>query len=458
MPCVWLSTPDFYKGDSMLKEIHIQNFQSHVNSKIKLNKHVNVISGLSDSGKSAIIRLIRCILLRETYYLTHGSAKGKSTLIFDDCEISREFISTKVKKCPSCKDPIERYEQVCENCGHIIGVKTSSDITTIDTVEYTKFGRDMPEEIKEKTKIYPVKFVNELVNINMSAQFDDMFFIGNSYNGSMRNKMISGLIPDVDIIDKEIKLMNSEKHQLNTENSISKKQIEKIDAVLELIGSDMTDVDKLNEDIEKLKSDIETYETELEAMKSLKVYFDKSESLQKIKSFMDAGVDRLSKATTALHTIEHTNTKHIMLINILRDINLLNILNADVPEQLNVPESMITDVSDITDMIFTLNDISDDIGRLTLIGQKIPTVTFSKIYTSINNLDNLTIDNAKFKLYKKTIENAKVELTNTESLVIGNKNQQILLKETFKKDNPKAFCPITKDIYHDECLKKINKP
>jgi exonuclease SbcC len=43
----------------MIKEIFIQNYLSHKRTSLKLHEGVNVFIGLSDNGKSAIIKAIK---------------------------------------------------------------------------------------------------------------------------------------------------------------------------------------------------------------------------------------------------------------------------------------------------------------------------------------------------------------------------------------------------------------
>jgi len=46
-------------GDSFMIKLSLQNFQSHKNTTLEFDKGVNVIVGVSDSGKSAILRALR---------------------------------------------------------------------------------------------------------------------------------------------------------------------------------------------------------------------------------------------------------------------------------------------------------------------------------------------------------------------------------------------------------------
>jgi len=71
----------------MIKKLHIKNFQSHKDSVLELTAGLNVITGTSDSGKSAIIRaveLVRTNRPRGTSYIRQGSKGGTSVEVTTD--------------------------------------------------------------------------------------------------------------------------------------------------------------------------------------------------------------------------------------------------------------------------------------------------------------------------------------------------------------------------------------
>jgi len=51
----------------MLKKISIQNFQSHKKTELDLVDGINVIYGLSQSGKSAILRALNWIIFNRKF-------------------------------------------------------------------------------------------------------------------------------------------------------------------------------------------------------------------------------------------------------------------------------------------------------------------------------------------------------------------------------------------------------
>ena len=66
----------------MIRDLTISNFQSHQDSILQFSPRVNVILGVSDSGKSAIMRSLRWLLLNRPSgkaFISHWCKKGDST-------------------------------------------------------------------------------------------------------------------------------------------------------------------------------------------------------------------------------------------------------------------------------------------------------------------------------------------------------------------------------------------
>ena len=76
----------------MIKEVSIQNFQSHKDTHLEFHPGVNIIVGTSDSGKSAIIRTIRWVLQNKPLGDSFRSMWGgetKVTLTLPEGQITR---------------------------------------------------------------------------------------------------------------------------------------------------------------------------------------------------------------------------------------------------------------------------------------------------------------------------------------------------------------------------------
>lgn len=253
----------FYTGVFMLKKIIIQNFQSHKNTVIDLEK-MTVIYGLSDSGKSALRRAIQCVVNKSPFYLrtSNNVTEGSIVIEFDDYKIERNVKVKKIRKCPNCKYELNG-ESVCPSCAVPIPIQFSKDVYIInDKDEYERFGIELPEHIQKELGFYIDKFDTKSVNYNVMSQFDDMFFIGKTYD-SIRNKMINLLVPDSDIIGKTIQEFKEEKNNLTADVRTYTTLIKETETKISNFNID--DVEKISEYIGKLES----YETELANKKKI---------------------------------------------------------------------------------------------------------------------------------------------------------------------------------------------
>lgn len=154
--------------DSIINNIHIQNYQSHKNTKLKFSRGVNVITGTSDSGKSSILRALRWVTRNRPSGEAFRSIWGgntKVTLILDN------------------KQKIERFKSDKEN-KYIINNKS-----------YLSFKQDTPEDVK--------KLLN-MSDVNSQGQFDPPFLLSQSAGEVARylNKVVQ--LDKIDLANSNI--------------------------------------------------------------------------------------------------------------------------------------------------------------------------------------------------------------------------------------------------------------
>jgi DNA repair exonuclease SbcCD ATPase subunit len=65
----------------MIKSLHIENFQSHEDSRLEFDPGTNVILGASDSGKSAIIRALKWVIWNRPQGESYRSHWGGGTRV-----------------------------------------------------------------------------------------------------------------------------------------------------------------------------------------------------------------------------------------------------------------------------------------------------------------------------------------------------------------------------------------
>ena len=171
----------------MIKEIHLVNVQSHVDSCLKLSKGINVIIGESDCGKTAITRAMDWLLFG-------GSNSG--LLRHGEKEFSADVVLSNGKK-------IERVKSSKEN------------IYRFDKEEYAAFRTSVPEEIADELKLDRT--------INYQSQHDPIFMLTQSAgkNGSMISEH-AGL----SVVDNSTKAAKKELKEIKNKIEFQKDEYE----------------------------------------------------------------------------------------------------------------------------------------------------------------------------------------------------------------------------------------
>jgi chromosome segregation ATPase len=399
----------------MIKSVRVENFQSHKSTNLKFNSGVNVIYGLSDSGKSAFVRALGSLLQRDTFYLRHGEESGLIASEFDDIIFQRCFKKSSVSKCSNCKEKIEESDQVCPNCGELISIKSGSDVFHLTGYDkpIEKFGAKIPQFIFDKTRIFPISFVDFEVFLQMASQHDDMFFIGKSFSGPARNKIISTLIPDSEKIDALIKEFRSEILSKNTAIKIHEESLKNAIDRIEIA----------QKDIEDIREEFKRIEDEQESIKGLE---EQRKSLVEISHRLRRG----GKILQAQGTVEYLGKKtipamdgYVSKIEALENrMQKLVSLNKSLKGTKNLAELKIESFEE-----FDLEDIERDSKKLN---------TLKRINTSLN-------------ITKKNEIEAEDEIKKIE------KEMKDLEKEFSDFLETEAICPITKEKYCDSCLERL---
>lgn len=224
---------------SKILKIELQNFQSHKNSIIELHKGLNVITGPSDSGKSAIIRAIRWVLYNEprgSDFITTSTNQCKVSLYFDNgAIITRERTPTK-----------NRY---------ILQTNEKKEI-------YEGFGNTVPSEIIESHQIRNLYLDTDQKNtINLATQLEGPFLL--SQSGAIRAKAI-GRILGIHYLDSASRKASSTIGELRkdyTQQLEAQKRIKDKLKDYEIYAQYQMILDKANSNYLKLENSYERLES-----------------------------------------------------------------------------------------------------------------------------------------------------------------------------------------------------
>ena len=164
-----------------IKNVSIENFQSHLKTSLDFSKGLNVIVGPSDQGKSSIIRAIKWVLYNEPRgmeFIRQGAAAARVSLTLSNgYTIIRERSKSK-----------NRY-------------------TVIDPegkgLDLEGFGNEVPEEVIKAHGIPKVVLDTDMSSaLNISDQLEGPFLL--SENGAVRAKAI-GRLTGIHVIDTAIR-------------------------------------------------------------------------------------------------------------------------------------------------------------------------------------------------------------------------------------------------------------
>lgn len=203
----------------MINEVYLSNFQSHKDTHIRLDKGVNVFSGNSDCGKSAIMRGIIWAItndLQGDYFISNW-AKNKKGKIESECKVVIDSVSrVKGKDYNGYTDGDSKYEAL---------------------------RGAVPEEIAKKFNIDKV---------NIQRQLDGPFLLSNT-PGEVA-KYVNELV-NLTEIDEALSWVASQQREANSEIKICEKGISQIELI------DQAKIDKANnmlKELSKLDSEIST--------------------------------------------------------------------------------------------------------------------------------------------------------------------------------------------------------
>ncbi len=191
----------------MLSEITIQDYQSHKNATIKFGPGVNIISGLSNSGKTAIIRAINFVANNRPLgdgFINDDADSVEVTVVINEKGEVFGVSRGKGKK--------ENYYQI---------------VTLKDDITLTAFGTDVPEEVS--------KLIN-FSDINIQKQLSPYFLVLETPGVAAQ---YIREVAKLDEIDKTVKLLDSQRRQAEVENKSVKIDCKEVE-------EELRELDRLN--------------------------------------------------------------------------------------------------------------------------------------------------------------------------------------------------------------------
>lgn len=245
-----------------IKRIELQNFQSHVKTIIEPAPpgQLTVITGPSDSGKTAIIRALK--------WLLYNQPQGA------------EFTRTGASMVRVAVDyaggiTVARERTKATNRYKIVRPGTGENGPEV----FEGFGNAVPLEVQEVTGIRPVKIADQEILLNLSEQLDPPFLGQKSTTAPARAKILGKLAgtEEIDVagagVGKDLYRRGQDEKRLDSEIEELEKQIEEFGWIEEL-GERIAELELLLDGIK----DAQARRSALEALKTRLAEIEKQET------------------------------------------------------------------------------------------------------------------------------------------------------------------------------------
>jgi len=268
-----------------------KNWQKHFDLTLNFNKDINVITGLTDSGKSGIYRGLEWVCnfsnISERDYRKEGTDET-SVKIWLDNEFQVERIRT---------NSINRY---------ILSKEGTEDKV------FDSFGKEAPEDIAKVLGISSIDIDNEHINLNFANQDQLNFLLDERYSDGFKAKLFNKLTGN-EALDSLFKEMNKESLRFHreiktTEEDLSKQEEElaeysqkykKLKKKLNLVKTKYEDIlekHKIYEHLKELSNKLKENKENLDFIKF---------KASKIKIISEQKIEELKEKTEKLKQIQN---------------------------------------------------------------------------------------------------------------------------------------------------------
>lgn len=406
----------------MIHKVHINNFQSHKNTKINLNEHVNYVSGKSNTGKSSLYRAIIWCLRNEPsgdFFIRHEENDVKVSVWCDDRRENKDKITK-----------ITRYRSPSKNEYRIEGKE--------DPI--TGFRSDVPELVEDITGIREAKFSDSLsYPLNKSSQHESYFLLQETA-GNITD--VIGSTTGVNIVDHAIKIANDEKRELENERKSIHKSIEnnkeKIQS-LQHIEENEDLIEEINNLDETIGNKIEKFNELKEIESKYKDIENKSSEIEEKLNNIPSGLssDKLENKVKKYGDIKNNYIKFKSINNKLDIIkeNIKNIPDAINEFDIDNTDKIISKYTNYVENMKKINDLKKVVSIYENTINSLPEVSLELNKDQIKKCNLMCNKINDIEKLRKSINNTKEELNNSKKSL--NK-----LEEEFENFADGKACPL----------------
>lgn len=289
-------------GEYYITRLELENFLSHKNSAFDFQPGLNILSGESRSGKSAVLRALREVL---TCYITQPREAiffGASYFSITIYTSNGYIVTRKVEKDE--KKGFNGYEIYDPNTGVYTKYNTKAVSLVQEILGYIKIP------LTEKKSI----------DVNSVIQGDGWFYIGNNITAPDRARLL-GVVYGTHYADAANKEIGSDIKRNTTQTNLIKKEKERLEFqkndynYLQNLQTNISNAEILIEELEKKETELEQIKNLYTQLQNLIVEIDK---LKKLKQTLSFNVNSIViDLKTQLQTLTIGVEKYNLMVNIV---------------------------------------------------------------------------------------------------------------------------------------------
>ncbi|MGZ4033070.1 MAG: AAA family ATPase [Tumebacillaceae bacterium] len=250
-------------SDQTIRNLRIENFQSHELTEMAFDEGLNVIVGASDQGKSAVIRALRWLLFNEprgSDFIRVGASQCRVSIeLADGSRVTRERTASKNRYIVVKSDGTEQV--------------------------YEGFGNTVPKEVSDVTGVAKVMLDEDHeTTLHLGTQLEPPFML--SEPGSIKAKAI-GRLNGVHIIDAASRDTHRDLTRLVSDERTQYTLLEEVEEELGHF-SDVLYMESIMPTLESMQAQIKDMITRRERLQMLlKQYTEVSANLQTVNLVLE---------------------------------------------------------------------------------------------------------------------------------------------------------------------------
>ena len=332
-----------------LKQLELTNFQKFEHLILDLTPGVNILHGITESGKSCIRRALEWVYFNKSIRKDGIRKEGTK--------------QTSVKITRSDGVIVERIKSNTVN-RYVLKVTGEKD------KEFKSIGKEIPEEIQKVLQVRTVDIDKEKIVLNIAKQVALPFLLDKT--GTFRMKLFNQLTGS-DILDKVFSSLNKDILHINKVEKLEKERLKEQEGKLAEVQEKKEKAETLHkrfsEQYNKVKEKIEEYQELCEYFQKLcGINVKLAETNGELKDIKTIDETKLLNLEVCIEELKRLNQLLCSITKIKLDLSN----TTEKLEAIKVPEI----------------DLSD-------IGEKID--KFDRLQKLTTQLDNIKISDKKFK-------------------------------------------------------------